>query len=273
MKTEGKELHQVKTFTTYNFEVEGFHTYFVGKSGVWVHNTGTFDCDKLFVKLDSKIDQFDGDIWSAMDDLAKGPTPKWAKNWPKRWKLRMLNRVRFKYFDEAAGGTPIWRDPPGQTRGLPRHDANGRATTLEDNYRSAYGMEPPEGFTAHHIAPNDYGTLAPGEVPTPGSMKALTREANQILKDLKIDVNEVANGTYLPNKGVASFPKKVDPTIYGPRHSPTGPGYKNIHNKEYMNELVTRLRGATNSDNGRDILQRFAKDLIEGNIPGAPLQQ
>jgi len=23
---------------TYNFEVEGFHTYFVGESGVWVHN-------------------------------------------------------------------------------------------------------------------------------------------------------------------------------------------------------------------------------------------
>jgi Pretoxin HINT domain len=27
------------TARVYNFEVEGFHTYFVGRSGVWVHNT------------------------------------------------------------------------------------------------------------------------------------------------------------------------------------------------------------------------------------------
>jgi hypothetical protein len=29
---------------TYNFEVEGFHTYFVGEAGVWVHNA----CDRFF---------------------------------------------------------------------------------------------------------------------------------------------------------------------------------------------------------------------------------
>jgi len=35
-----------ETFTTYNFEVENFHTYFVGESGIWVHNSGEF-CDRL----------------------------------------------------------------------------------------------------------------------------------------------------------------------------------------------------------------------------------
>jgi hypothetical protein len=30
-----------RAFTTYNFEVLDYHTYFVAKSGVWVHNTGT----------------------------------------------------------------------------------------------------------------------------------------------------------------------------------------------------------------------------------------
>ena len=29
-----------QSFTTYNFEVEDFHTYFVGETGAWVHNTG-----------------------------------------------------------------------------------------------------------------------------------------------------------------------------------------------------------------------------------------
>lgn len=35
------------TFTTYNFEVADFHTYFVGDAGVWVHNAGTL-CEKAF---------------------------------------------------------------------------------------------------------------------------------------------------------------------------------------------------------------------------------
>jgi hypothetical protein len=36
-----------ETFTTYNFSVDGDHTYFVGKFGVWVHNTGN-PCDEAF---------------------------------------------------------------------------------------------------------------------------------------------------------------------------------------------------------------------------------
>jgi hypothetical protein len=35
-----------ETFTTYNFEVEDFHTYFVGKAAVWVHNAG-LSCDAI----------------------------------------------------------------------------------------------------------------------------------------------------------------------------------------------------------------------------------
>ncbi|EDM24683.1 hypothetical protein LNTAR_18420 [Lentisphaera araneosa HTCC2155] len=31
---------QDETFTTYNFEVADFHTYFAGDSGLWVHNRG-----------------------------------------------------------------------------------------------------------------------------------------------------------------------------------------------------------------------------------------
>jgi hypothetical protein len=41
------------TFTTYNFAVQDYHTYFVGPHGVWVHNTGGY-CD--FVK---------GEYWKA----------------------------------------------------------------------------------------------------------------------------------------------------------------------------------------------------------------
>ena len=36
-----------EAFTTYNFEVADFHTYFVGDVGVWVHNASTL-CQKAF---------------------------------------------------------------------------------------------------------------------------------------------------------------------------------------------------------------------------------
>lgn len=44
-------------FTTYNLEVADFHTYFVGESGVWVHNRGPF-CKRmvnLSLKLASRL--------------------------------------------------------------------------------------------------------------------------------------------------------------------------------------------------------------------------
>ena len=37
-----KPEHLFRT-TVYNFEVEDFHTYYAGKAGVWVHNTGGHD--------------------------------------------------------------------------------------------------------------------------------------------------------------------------------------------------------------------------------------
>ena len=36
-----------RAFTTYNFEVADFHTYFAGRSGVWVHNVGGM-CEKFY---------------------------------------------------------------------------------------------------------------------------------------------------------------------------------------------------------------------------------
>ncbi len=51
------------TFTTYNVEVEDFHTYFVGHAGVWVHNIGAV-CEKLYslfehVRTGENLDRWD----------------------------------------------------------------------------------------------------------------------------------------------------------------------------------------------------------------------
>jgi hypothetical protein len=39
--------HQNRRTRVYNFEVEGFHTYFVGKNALWVHNQNPEDCPTL----------------------------------------------------------------------------------------------------------------------------------------------------------------------------------------------------------------------------------
>ncbi len=36
-----------ESFTTYNLEVADSHTYFVGQTGVWVHNASRFDCEQF----------------------------------------------------------------------------------------------------------------------------------------------------------------------------------------------------------------------------------
>jgi hypothetical protein len=47
-----------QNFTTYNFEVAEFHTYFAGEGGVWVHNAGR-DCDRFFT-LSQRMADRDG---------------------------------------------------------------------------------------------------------------------------------------------------------------------------------------------------------------------
>ena len=44
---EEQSAAEGEAFTTFNFAVDGDHTYFVGESGVWVHNTGNV-CDEAF---------------------------------------------------------------------------------------------------------------------------------------------------------------------------------------------------------------------------------
>ena len=59
-----------QTFTTYNFEVQDFHTYFVGKSGVWVHNTGRAPCEKVFA-IYSRYRNRGLDPWEAFEETVR----------------------------------------------------------------------------------------------------------------------------------------------------------------------------------------------------------
>ena len=50
-----KVTRRFKSATVYNFEVEDFHTYFVGKDELWVHN----NCATIAAKVAEKFDIFD----------------------------------------------------------------------------------------------------------------------------------------------------------------------------------------------------------------------
>lgn len=54
---EIEDAPEGELFTTYNFEVADYHTYFVGTEGVWVHNTGVDPCDLVRTLLGSKLKQ------------------------------------------------------------------------------------------------------------------------------------------------------------------------------------------------------------------------
>lgn len=69
-----EEAPDGETFTTYNFEVDDFHTYFAGEPGVWVHNTGKSPCDEVFSYFRQILDNdaaFYGKPWGAFANTAE----------------------------------------------------------------------------------------------------------------------------------------------------------------------------------------------------------
>jgi hypothetical protein len=101
-----------ETFTTYNFEVEDFHTYFVGDGGVWVHNFSKYLCDdafSLFTESKRKLNISDADLPGKRLDIVEdgwrvsGPLPG---NGPGHV-LHALQREEFADF--AAGKFGIGR--------------------------------------------------------------------------------------------------------------------------------------------------------------------
>jgi hypothetical protein len=92
--------------TVYNFEVEQFHTYFVGEAGAWVHNQGQDECPDA-----REIERARNE--RNPNGLLSQPLPKF-----------LSRHIRNAYEDiRAGGGTPrMTRDP---NTGLPRQEVYG----------------------------------------------------------------------------------------------------------------------------------------------------
>ena len=121
--------------SVYNFQVEDFHTYFVGKNGVLVHNANypdnvnkLYDTSKPGKRTKGKTEQriFNGDFDTALLDFEK-LNPKDVKSITTRWGEGMTGNI-----DEGFIATVR----PGSSYGKPtleiRNPSNGRG--LEFRY-------------------------------------------------------------------------------------------------------------------------------------------
>ncbi len=256
----GKELEEApsgETFTTYNFEVEGFHTYFAGENAVWVHNHGLKPCQLARAGMEA-LRKRNGDTWNAL----QGALAEFSYgDLSTRARLRLFNEARLKYLDGSwSGGTPTWNNISAQPRlklvqngqvdpiEYARQVAGeaGNSTKLGENLLAS-GIEAPwkgggNTVAAHHI-------VLAGDNRFPSA-----QEARRILADAGIDINEAANGVFLPR--TAEFDDLGKAVHNG------------SHPERYSEWVVQRLRQHEgNATELRKELQRIAVDLVETGWP------
>jgi len=101
-----------KSFTTYDLTVEGFHSYFVGDHGVWVHNAGPFDCKTFRAQF----------VHVAIDYV-----PRKYGRIPTNWETMM---VTFQVLDRGAHNYP-WRAARDRLLELQKHFPDARPYTYQ----------------------------------------------------------------------------------------------------------------------------------------------
>lgn len=245
-------------FTTYNLEVEDFHTYFVGTSGVWVHNEGREFCTRMAGLFEKFMVRRNGDVWDGysyalerLDGMAVAD-PRLGRDGVAR--LQFLNEARRRWVSNPGTATPpLWRtvaqqtfEPPSVPPGSNYYNTQ-MAQRLKQNMRTVFNVDRVDGCDAHHIVPHS------GDTPD----GALT-QVRQLLSQHNVHLNEAANGAYIPS----NLPTSRDFPSLGPSH-PT------VNTNAYKSALRDRLLAlpSPNGDKIRDELQRIASELIDGTFP------
>ncbi|HLP84654.1 MAG TPA: polymorphic toxin-type HINT domain-containing protein, partial [Phycisphaerales bacterium] len=243
-----------QSFTTYNFEVEDFHTYFVGETGAWVHNQARNACVRIARLFEKFLAEVPGDAWGGyaranqrLDGLANH-IPGLERNGIAR--LQMFTEARRRYFNDlrTTSGTPPWQNMARQDLSplsLP-YDNRTMAQRLANNMKEAIGLEKPDGFAAHHIVPHNLDLNGDGSA------------VRAILDAVGVNLNEAANGVYIPHRRAVAE-----------QYGSLGPAHVNIHTSTYMSTLRQRLE-AIPSPTGqtvRDELQKIAHEISENRFP------
>ncbi len=143
-----------QTFTTYNFAVAEHHTYFVGESGIWVHNTGNL-CEALtdkFLDLKKNPDLTNEQLFKKLEleapDLANG-------NFGEAQIQQHLKDVKNKLKTDYDIDIDAANNDAQNSR---------RRAIAPDNYRGRFNADRharglprlPDDYDAHHRIPQEY---------------------------------------------------------------------------------------------------------------------
>lgn len=130
-----------ETFTTYNFEVADFHSYFVGTAGVWVHNRAAESCERIFAYVERLKTKH-----TLTDEQAFNRMIEQVKNVPARRKMiaphlhyaaHSITHTKFKAF--ANGSVRL-----------------SALTTVADMKTATAGLRLASKLDVHHIAPQEW---------------------------------------------------------------------------------------------------------------------
>ncbi len=243
-----------ETFTTYNFEVADFHTYFAGRSEVWVHNEAVAMCQLARAGIEAMF-QKTANAWDAFRFTLGGFSHSDLTTYTR---LKIFNETRAKVFAGVfSGGLAPWKNLARQRLtihlpGVKQRQIDGLAGSSDDLGKNiiASGVEAPwkggggSPVAAHHIV------MAGAKPPAYESAK----RAREILADADIDINEAANGVFLPRSAA---------------NSDLGAAIHNgFHPKAYSDWVLRQLEPfAGNPDALRTQLQKIATHLTEHGWP------
>lgn len=129
---------------------------------------------------------------------------------------------------------PKWKIK-GQKLGYKHHPAD----KLADNIKHMSGRAKGANEHAHHIV-------------TGGATRQTAKDALAKIKALGVDVNEGANGVFMP---------KSSKYVAG-----TTPAHSKIHTNDYYDEVWDRIRLITKPDDLREELQKIKSEIIAGSF-------
>ena len=132
----------------YNFQVEDYHTYFVGNCAVWVHNT----------KYETDIGDYRGNrTKEQFDDLAKDPAHKNSIR-PDDIKQGEMERNIGLSLEKAGRLDNILRDPTGKAEFIDSSGQKWDIKSFNSNYPARKG-----GFSLKKAMESIYGEINSGE--------------------------------------------------------------------------------------------------------------
>ena len=226
-----------KPLDAFNLSVDEYATYFVagdaGADAVWVHNSCA---DRIpdgyrWTRNHTDFDQptfsdGNGNIWYRGHD---GRYYDINDHPPTRNGIDGPSHPPTDYQTQFDGVRDV-NDTTGQTLG-----ARGSGTTLGANME-AVGITRPPNSDAHHIVAS-------------GSERA--ERARELIEEAGIDINEAANGVYLPSN--AHYPDQV------------APNHRRVHSNAYYQAIIDRLEGVGPSERRAemtDIAYELANNLF-----------